>query len=282
MVKHCIDQFCVFGNPINHTQSPYIHSLFSKQTGIVYEYSARLVPFKEFNSYVLNFFLNKGKGANITVPFKENAYVISNNLTIRAKMSRAVNTFKKLHNNKILGDNTDGIGVLHDLKRIKFIKSKFNRVLLIGAGGAARGIIFSLLSYGCSIVVLNRTITRALQLVEDFKNVGSISIFKEKFASNYSFNLIINATTINICQNSNLSTIKSLIHKDVYCYDINYSIKHKYTEFLLWCIKNGAICVSNGIGMLVSQAAHSFYLWYGILPETNSIICKLNRQFYML
>lgn len=276
MVKKFIGSFCVFGNPICHTKSPYIHELFSKQTGIFYKYGSQLVPLEEFNNYMISFFLNKGVGANITVPFKEKAYFISNTLTERARISRSVNTLKKIENNNLLGDNTDGVGILYDLKRINFIKSKYCNILVIGAGGASRGIIFSLLSHGYNITILNRTIGNAINLVNCYKNLGSISIFRDDSISNYSFDIIIN-TTVNTCKNSNLEKIKTLINKTTFCYDINYSSNNEFTPFLIWCMERGAVCVSDGIGMLVSQAAYSFYLWHGILPEVNPIIHILTK-----
>ncbi|XBC39657.1 MAG: shikimate dehydrogenase [Buchnera aphidicola (Chaetogeoica yunlongensis)] len=272
MVELFKDDFYVFGNPIYHTKSPYIHKLFSIQTGISYKYSSKLVPLNEFKNYMIDFFLNNGKGANITVPFKEEAYFFSHVLTDRAKMSGSVNTFKKLKNNLILGDNTDGIGIFYDLRRINFITKIRNNVLLIGAGGAARGIIFTLLSFGCNIVIVNRTISKVKCLLECFKNkIGSISIFNDDLRLNYHFDLIINAT-VNLYFNPDLDRIKCFINKDICCYDINYLKKNKNTSFILWCLENGAVRISNGIGMLVSQAAYSFYLWYGFLPNIDEVI----------
>ena len=274
MIKFVESSFCVFGNPIHHTLSPVIHKLFSIQTGIFHEYGSQLVSLNKFNDVIKNFFLNQGKGANITVPFKEQAYLFSDLLTNRARMSRSVNTLKKINDKNILGDNTDGIGILYDLKRIKFLNSQCNNVLLVGAGGAARGIIFSLLSYGCNVVVINRKIDKVVCLSRDFQSIGSISVFEDKLISKYSFNLIINST-VNVCKNSNFHKIRLLINPDVCCYDINYFKNNEHTSFMSFCINNGAVRVSNGIGMLVSQAAYSFYLWHGVLPEINSVISAL-------
>ncbi|XBC38631.1 MAG: shikimate dehydrogenase [Buchnera aphidicola (Melaphis rhois)] len=269
------NEFLVFGNPINHTKSPYIHWLFSKQTNIVHNYDYMLVPLNKFRKVVTSFFLHKGIGANVTIPFKEEAFLISDVLTDYAKASRSVNTLKKLGNGKILGDNTDGRGILYDLKRLKFIK-KTDTILIIGAGGASRGIIFSLLSYDCNIFITNRTMDRAINLVNDFKKFGYISIFSIDKFRNSSFDLIIN-TTSNIEENSFWQSISHLINKDTYLYDINYSDSNIYTPFLLWFANYGVRMLSDGIGMLVSQAAYSFYLWHNVLPSIEPVIFKLRQ-----
>ncbi|XBC40673.1 MAG: shikimate dehydrogenase [Buchnera aphidicola (Nurudea yanoniella)] len=272
MLKKNSSNFSVFGNPIHHTKSPYIHELFSKQTGIIYNYDSTLVPLNKFFEYMIQFFSHKGIGANITIPFKEKAFLMSDKLTYAAKVSRSVNTFKKLQDGKILGDNTDGKGILYDLIRLKFIK-KNDTVLVIGSGGAARGIIFSLLLYGCYVFILNRTMSRALNLVESFKKFGSISIFQHTKRKDEPFDIVINAIA-NIETSSLWNSIEFLIDKKTYFYDINYSINQR-TFFLKWCIDRGVLIFSDGIGMLVSQAAYSFYLWHNIFPDIESVILKL-------
>ncbi|XBC45043.1 MAG: shikimate dehydrogenase [Buchnera aphidicola (Schlechtendalia chinensis)] len=271
-LKKHLNEFSVFGNPINHTKSPYIHQLFSIQTNIVHNYDYTFVPINKFHTCVINFFSSIGIGANVTIPFKEEAFLISDTLTKHAQFSRSVNTLKKLKNGKIIGDNTDGRGILYDLRRLKFIKSCDN-VLVIGSGGASRGIIFSLLSYGCNIFVFNRTIDRAKKLVSYFKKFGSIFHILDIDYKNIKFNVVIN-TIANIKSNNFWNTIASLIKKNVYCYDINYSEKNNYTTFLSWCKKQGALFLSDGIGMLVSQAAYSFLFWHGIFPKIEPVILR--------
>ncbi|XBC42728.1 MAG: shikimate dehydrogenase [Buchnera aphidicola (Kaburagia rhusicola ensigallis)] len=275
MLKKHSSEFSVFGNPINHTKSPYIHWLFSKQTGVFHSYDYTLVPLDKFRKFIVHFFLFQGIGANVTVPFKEEAFLISDELTDHAKSSKSVNTLKKLSNGRILGDNTDGKGILYDLQRLKFI-NKTDNVLVIGAGGAARGVIFSLLSYGCNVFVVNRTINRAIKLVNDFKKFGSIFIVSRKNIKYSSFHLIINATS-NTQMNSYWNSIIHLIDRKAYFYDINYS-DNTHTHFLSWCINFGALMFSDGLGMLVSQAAYSFYLWHGIFPEIDSVIFQLRKR----
>lgn len=278
MTKINIKLFALFGNPISHTLSPYIHKLFALQTNVTHEYYSRQVPLDKFNSYVNNFFLNGGYGLNITIPFKEQACLFSDILTNRAKISGSVNTLKKLKNGKIIGDNTDGSGILCDLQRIKFIDKKNNNVLIVGSGGAARGIIYTLLSYGCVVTIVNRTFGRAKLLESKFKNYGQVSVLEYTQIHNNFFNIIIN-TTINTENNVHFNNISSVIHKDIYCYDINYSKQSQFTPFLIWCLKYGAKKISNGIGMLVSQAAYSFYFWHKVLPNIQLVIDNLTKLY---
>ncbi|XBC44643.1 MAG: shikimate dehydrogenase [Buchnera aphidicola (Schlechtendalia peitan)] len=273
MFKIHVNEFSVFGNPIHNTQSPYIHQLFSEQTNIIHNYDYTLVPLNKFYKYITNFFSYIGIGANVTIPFKEEAFLVSDKLTKYARISGSVNTLKKLDNGKILGDNTDGRGILYDLKRLKFIK-RFDNILLIGAGGAARGIIFSLLSYNCNIYIFNRTIDHAIKLANNFKNFGSIFVLSVLELKNISFDIVINAIS-NIRSDNYWDSIYCLINKNTYFYDINYSKNNTVTPFLSWCMKYGINMFSDGIGMLVSQAAYSFFLWHDVLPDIDLVIKKI-------
>ncbi|XBC38099.1 MAG: shikimate dehydrogenase [Buchnera aphidicola (Floraphis choui)] len=275
MLRNHLSKFSVFGNPIDHTKSPLIHRLFSEQTNIVCDYNYTLVPIRKFYEFITNFFLCNGIGANVTSPFKEEAFLIADELTDYARASESVNTLKKLKNGKILGDNTDGKGILYDLKRLKFLK-RHDNILVIGAGGAARGIIFSLLSYGCNIVILNRTKNRATKLVSSFKKFGSISVLSDLKFKNNIFDLVINAIA-NVKTNNYWNFISHLINRHTNFYDINYS-SDTFTPFLSWCINHNIAKFSDGIGMLVSQAAYSFYLWHNVFPEIESVIVKLRRS----
>ncbi|CAL4043831.1 Shikimate dehydrogenase (NADP(+)) [Buchnera aphidicola (Pemphigus populi)] len=260
--------FAVFGNPIDHSQSPKIHSLFSQYTKIIHHYSAIHVPLGKITNVLDFFFSHDGKGGNITLPFKEEVFNFCNLLTESAEISGAVNTLKKLKNGRVLGDNTDGIGIQKDLERLKFIKKKYN-ILLIGAGGAARGIIFTLLSSDCFVFITNRNMKKAETIEKDFKKFGKIVAIDFNDLSKIKFNLIINATSSGI---DGLSPIlpDEIISPDTYCYDISY--QSLVTPFLSWCKKLGAVYISNGIGMLVGQAAYSFFLWHGVLPNIIPII----------
>ena len=266
--------YAVFGNPINHSKSPLIHKVFGQQTGIYHIYRRVCVPLNNFPKIVSTFFNKGGQGANITLPFKQEAWIFADKLSERATISGAVNTLKKCNNGIILGDNTDGVGLLSDLKRLKMITST-NKVLLIGAGGAARGVILPLLSFGITLTITNRTISRAVDLARIFNNSGSINAcgFNELEGSMYE--LIINATSSGI--NGKIPSLpKSLINSNVSCYDMFYQF-HGKTPFLCWCQKHGAVNLADGLGMLVSQAAHSFYLWHGTMPNIIPVI-KLLKQ----
>ncbi|SUH34574.1 shikimate 5-dehydrogenase [Salmonella enterica subsp. enterica] len=155
-----METYAVFGNPIAHSKSPFIHQQFAQQLDIVHPYGRVLAPINNFINTLDAFFAAGGKGANITVPFKEEAFARSDELTERASLAGAVNTLKRLEDGRLLGDNTDGIGLLSDLKRLNFIRPGW-RILLIGAGGASRGVLLPLLSLDCAVTITNRTASRA-------------------------------------------------------------------------------------------------------------------------
>ncbi|AHG59908.1 shikimate dehydrogenase [Buchnera aphidicola] len=275
MFKYKKFNYALFGNPIDHSKSPQIHHFFSKQTGFFHIYTAVNVSFSDFAFVLCNFFKKNGQGANITAPFKEQAYLFSNKLTERAKIAQSVNTLKKIDDTCILGDNTDGIGLLSDLIRLNFIKRKYS-ILIIGAGGAVKGVIFPLLSFGCSIFISNRTFSNAQKLVFQFNKYGNINIFDQFSSQIKYFDLVINATSKNIEKKDNFVPL-SFLSSNTFFYDMNYQKDN--TPFINWCIKIGATFFSNGIGMLVFQAAHSFFLWHNKLPETDYIIDHLNKNF---
>ncbi|QCI22922.1 shikimate dehydrogenase [Buchnera aphidicola] len=265
--------YAVFGNPIDHSKSPKIHNLFAKKTGIFHTYKSVNVPLDQFNTVLCNFFKQGGQGANVTAPFKQEAYLFCNKLTERAKIAESVNTLKKIDDKYILGDNTDGIGLLSDLIRLNFIKKKYS-ILIIGAGGAVKGVLFPLLSFGCSIFILNRTFSNAKKLVSQFNKYGDIHIFDKTLWNIKCFDLIINATSKFIKKKDDFIPL-SLVSSKTCFYDMNYQINN--TAFIDWCLKIGSVFFSNGIGMLAFQAAHSFLLWHNILPETDDIIDILKR-----
>ncbi|BBI01372.1 shikimate dehydrogenase [Buchnera aphidicola (Nipponaphis monzeni)] len=270
-----MNQYAVFGNPIKHSLSPTIHNLFSKEMKIYQEYIAIYTPIQSLEDYLSVFFKNLGKGANITLPFKHRAYVYSDILTSQARLSGSVNTLKKMDNNLILGHNTDGLGLLYDLKRLKFINHASN-ILLIGAGGAAYAVIPELLSFGCSIFVFNRTLINAEKMVLKFKNLGNICCIDWLDNNIQVFDLIINATSSSM-YNMKPNIPVTCISAQTFCYDMYYLIDNM-TYFLLWCKKHGATRISDGLGMLVSQAAYAFKLWHNKFPEINQIIYKLKNE----
>lgn len=290
-----MNAFAIFGNPVEHSKSPKIYSLFANQIKISDKYDLKLASEKNFSTMLLNFFCKGGLGANITMPFKERALFLCDELTDRAMIANAVNTIKKRKDNTLLGDNTDGIGFMSDLKRLHWIhkdnsyinnndyNSPIINILIIGAGGAAKGIISTLLNIkNCHVNIVNRTLSRAKQLVYYYHSIGRqnisfIDLTKLSYTYNkVVYNLIINTTSSSI--NNNIPLISSsLITCTAKCYDLFY---HSHsTSFITWCKKNGADYCSDGLGMLVEQAAHSFYLWHNVFPSTVPVLKYLEATF---
>jgi len=269
-----MSSFAVFGNPVSHSKSPRIHALFAQQTGIAHLYGTVLAPHDEFEKTLHNFFNGGAKGANITVPFKERAYAESDELSERAALSGAVNTLKKLDDGRILGDNTDGIGMISDLQRLDMLKTG-DRVLLVGAGGAARGVILPLLDNGCSVTVTNRTFERAQHLQTLFADKGAIAAVALDALSGLEFDLIINATASGISGDVPALPV-SVISAATRVYDMFYQAGE--TPFIQWAKQQGASQTADGLGMLVGQAAHAFYLWHGVMPEIEPVLRQLKQD----
>ncbi|CAL4043406.1 Shikimate dehydrogenase (NADP(+)) [Buchnera aphidicola (Takecallis arundicolens)] len=268
--------YLLFGNPVHHSKSPIIYKYFSHNTGLMFDYNIKQVENNMFSNVVLEFFKTYGQGANVTVPFKEEAYKLSHIVTRRAQMTHSVNVLKKLKNNIILGDNTDGIGCLYDLNRLNFIHMN-QKILLIGAGGAARGIIPNLLSLNCSIDIVNRTFSRALHVASYFKKFGFIKAIRIDDLKVLNYHVVINATSAGIHQECSFFLDNTIFYPErTVFYDLFYD--DKLTPFLQWYQDHGGIYYADGIGMLVSQAAYSFYLWNGIFPNVQSVINLLNKN----
>ena len=266
--------YVVFGNPIQHSKSPRIHQLFAEQTAISHPYDRFCAPVDGFQQAIEDFFVRDGAGANVTLPFKQQAYELCDELTERAALAGAVNTLKKLDDGRLLGDNTDGIGLLSDLQRLRMIQEN-DRILLIGAGGAARGVILPLLHFGCDITITNRTYTKAAELADAFQGYGRIHSLSIDQLDGNQFDLIINATSSGVSGDvPNVPT--QLIHEQTRCYDMFYQVGD--TPFLQWCRQHGASQIADGLGMLVGQAAHSFMLWHGVMPETAPVIAQLKAE----
>ncbi|MCZ4060049.1 shikimate dehydrogenase [Pantoea sp. LMR881] len=271
-----MDNFAVFGHPINHSKSPLIHRAFAKQTGIDHRYGRICAPLDGFPDAIAEFFAQGGIGANVTLPFKQQAWEFADELSERAALSGAVNTLKKHKDGYILGDNTDGIGLLSDLERLSMINPG-DRVLLVGAGGAARGVILPLLSLGVAVTVTNRTLSRATELATLFQHSGAIRACGVDDLNGMAFELVINATSSGV-DGQIPSLPASLIQANVRCYDMFYQTG--LTPFLHWCQQQGAIHLADGLGMLVGQAAHAFHLWHGIMPEISPVIERLKSEMH--
>lgn len=271
-----IPTFAVFGHPIAHSLSPRIHQAFAEQCGIQLDYQKILVePVTNFATQLSTFFQQGGCGANITVPFKEQALSLADELTERARLAGAVNTLKKQVDGRLLGDNTDGIGLLTDLQRLHFLAPSAN-ILVLGAGGASKGCLPILLAHGYSVTLTNRTLARAQQNQQLWQQQAIAGIERltvlpmDKLEDQY--DLIINATASSLSGEIPLLPIAA-INANTACYDMFY--QPQLTEFLCWCQQQGAERLADGLGMLVSQAAHAFYLWHGQLPNMAPILAQL-------
>lgn len=269
-----ISSFAVIGNPIAHSKSPRIHALFAQQTGVRLMYERLLAPIDQFEQTLRDFFQAGSAGANITVPFKERACAAMQSLSERAAAAGAVNTIKKLSSGELYGDNTDGTGLLSDLRQNGLIQPG-ERVLLVGAGGAARGVIQPLLEYGCSLVVTNRTQEKATALADLFRTAGNVSAVAMSALDGQRFELIINATSSGIAGDVP-ALPASLISPDVNCYDMFY--RSEPTPFLQWCAARGARQCTDGLGMLVWQAAHAFQLWHGVMPDVTAVVQQMKQE----
>ncbi|WMQ73025.1 MAG: Shikimate dehydrogenase (NADP(+)) [Sodalis sp.] len=269
-----MDTYAVFGNPIKHSLSPRIHALFAAETGLAHPYGRVLAPLDGFEQTLRRFFDEGGVGANITLPFKERAFSLCDQLSERGSLAGAVNTIKKLPDGALLGDNTDGIGLVSDLQRLALLRQD-SRVLLVGAGGAARGVILPLLAYGCKVALTNRSFHRAQELVELYHHVGNISALPLEHLDTPDYDLIINATSTGV-QGGIPLLPASVITPAVCCYDMFY--QQCETPFIAWCRRQGVLHCADGLGMLVGQAASAFFIWHGVLPSVLSVLETLRAE----
>lgn len=268
------DQYAVFGDPINHSKSPRIHSLFASQTKQALTYTAQQVSAEMFSTATRRFFAEGGKGLNCTVPLKELAWEFAEQLSERAQLAKAVNTLKLTAGGQIYGDNTDGIGLLNDLRH-NGIELTNARVLVLGAGGATRGILSPLLAANprC-MVIANRTLAKAEKLAEEF-TVTTLTAIDFNSLAGQTFDLIINATSASL--SGNLPPLPpNILAPNGCCYDLAYA--NQATSFVTWGQAQGAAKSLDGLGMLVEQAAEAFFLWRGIRPDTTAVIKLLNSE----
>lgn len=269
------DIYGVMGNPVTHSKSPTIHSLFAKQTSQRLDYTAIHVDTGGFRQAIGNFQAAGGKGLNITVPFKQEAFELSDNCSERAKRAGSVNTLK-FQNNKITGDNTDGIGLVTDLKNNLNIGIQDKNILIMGAGGATRGIICPLLFENPhSLFIANRSLDKAETLLALFSDQGNVAVGSYNALEDKQFDIVINATAASL--HGELAPLPdNILTPNAVCYDLMYSIDP--TLFMIWATKNHAALVSDGLGMLVEQAAESFLIWRGVHPETKPVISFLRNE----
>lgn len=265
-------QFAVFGNPIAHSKSPEIHHAFAEQFDIDLTYQKMLVSEGKFAAFAAGFF-ERGAGANVTVPFKEDALRFADELSDDAKLAGAVNTLSR-QGGMIVGDNTDGVGLVRDICHNHGQPMTGKKVLIIGAGGAARGVILPITRENPhSITLVNRTLEKAVKLAEQLMAYAEITpcAFDEL---NTAFDIVINATSASL-SGQQLPMPAEVISHETFVYDMMYAAEP--TPFMQLAEQHGAT-TADGLGMLVEQAAKSFEIWYGVMPETRGVIADIRNQ----
>jgi len=266
-----MDRYAVLGHPITHSLSPQIHALFAHQTKQTLQYEGIELPVTSFETRVWQLFKDGFSGFNVTAPFKGDAFDFVDEMTDRAKRSRSINTLKKLDSGRIFGDTTDGVGLLTDIRDNLGWALEDQNVLLLGAGGAVRGVLEPLLAANpASLVVANRTMQKLEELADDFPAL-SPSTFAELSGQ---FDIVINGTSASL--SGQVPPLpEGLINAGTKCYDMMYG--KAPTAFLRWSSANGATACADGLGMLVAQAAESFYIWRGVRPQVAPVIAALRK-----
>jgi shikimate dehydrogenase len=270
-----VDQYVVIGHPIAHSKSPLIHAAFARQTGQSLHYQALLAPLDGFAQCVEVFRQRGGKGANVTLPFKLQAYELAQHLTPRATLAGAVNTLS-FRDGEIFGDNTDGIGLVRDITENLGFSLRDKRVLLLGAGGAARGALLPLMQEApASLDIANRTLLKAQELVQQARQLAPLALHAVAYEDLHdSYDCIINATSSSLADD--LPPLNpALFATATLAYDMLYAAQP--TRFLQFAATHGAQ-VRDGLGMLVEQAAEAFFVWRGVRPQTQDIYSELRTQ----
>lgn len=267
------DRYAVIGNPIEHSKSPLIHAAFARQTGEDIEYERILGSLDDFAGDVRRFTQQGGRGLNVTVPFKEQAFELADALSERARRAGAVNTLS-LDDATVRGDNTDGVGLVRDLG----CNHRFNfggaRILLLGAGGASRGVLFPLLGEEpASITIANRTASRAHELAAMAGDARVTGCGLDELTG-LAFDLIVNGTAAGL-KGEVPAIPDDCLRPGGWTYDMMYSSEP--TAFVRWGQAHGAARALDGLGMLVEQAAESFHIWRGVMPDTGPVIEELRR-----
>ncbi len=278
MAEHSvsIDRYAVVGNPVAHSLSPRIHVSFAGQMQQKMSYEAIELAIDKFPLELLELQRQGLKGANVTVPFKQQAWKICSQRSPRAEQAGAVNTLSFMDNGEICGDNTDGTGLTRDLQNNHQVLIQNRKILILGAGGAVRGVLAPLLALEPeSILIANRTIGKAEQLALDFRPVGAISACGYDDLGAEKFDLIINATAAGLSHQVP-PVNEAVIGNSTICYDLMYQLEGP-TAFVAWARDRGAARAIDGLGMLVEQAAESFYIWRGVRVDTTEVINNLRH-----
>ncbi len=270
-----IDRYVVIGNPIAHSHSPRIHAEFARQTGENVRYERLLAPVDKFAEVAQQFYRDGGKGASVTIPFKYAAWQLATRHSKGAQLAQAVNTLR-FNGDEIFGDNTDGTGLVRDLQQNLGYALKNKRVLIMGAGGATCGVLGPILFEAPTrLVVANRDSQKALALVERFSTLGNISCSSYADLADKNFDLIINATSASL--NSQLPPLPGGVFADAaFAYDMMYGVQSN--AFLEFSRNLGARRCADGLGMLIEQAAESFFIWRGVRPNTAPVLQLLRAS----
>lgn len=267
-------QFTVIGNPIEHSLSPEIHQQFAQQVNLKLEYTKTLGEAGGFKQAVQHFMATGGKGMNVTVPFKLEAFAMCDHTSKRAQLAGAVNTLW-FENGEIFGDVTDGVGMVRDIESNQDVLLRGRRILVIGAGGAVRGVLQPLLeARPRELLICNRTQGKAIDLAELFKDCGPISAVSMKALKGESFDVVINGSASSLSQE--LPDVPVSVFKGAgFVYDMMYA--RQPTLFIKWALENGADRAADGLGMLVEQAAAGFEIWHGLKVSTSPVISALRQ-----
>jgi shikimate dehydrogenase len=271
-----IDAYAVLGNPVSHSLSPRIHRSFAEQTQQAISYEAIELAVDDFEAGLIELQKKGMRGANVTVPFKQQAWNICDQLSPGAQQAAAVNTLSFNVDGSIQGDNTDGIGLVRDLTVNLRLSLEQQKILILGAGGAVRGVLGPLLALSPhSITIVNRNLEKARLLARDFADLGELPVSGYDELGGESYDLIINATAAGL-SNEIPPVTDNVLDTDSVCYDMVYN-RLEPTAFVQWARKRGVTAAYDGLGMLVEQAAESFFIWRGVHTDTSKVIQSLRQ-----
>lgn len=269
------DLYGVVGHPISHSRSPSIHAAFARDTAQDLDYRAFDVHPDDIDAWLRDFF-RTGRGLNVTLPHKLAAATFAGRLTPRAQLAGAVNTLAAQADGAVLGDNTDGSGLVHDLVRNCGLVLAERRLLLLGAGGATRGVLGPLLECApAEVAIANRTAARAQELAAQFAALGPVRGCGLDGIGPRPYDVVINATAAALA-GERPQVSSAIVGSGTFCYDMSYG--HELTPFLRWALAEGCARAELGWGMLVEQAAESFAIWRGVRPRTDSVLAELRAR----
>lgn len=270
------DRYAVFGNPIKHSKSPQIHAAFASSTQQELNYEAICVPVDNFSAYVADFLSSNGRGLNVTIPFKQEAWALAEVRSPRAELAGAVNTLYRDDQGRLCGDNTDGVGMVRDIVRNNGGSIQGKKVLILGAGGAVRGVLQPVLEQQPErLVIANRTAAKAQELAQLVADLGNVTGGGYDELDDQSFDLIINGTAASL-QGEIPPLPDNILANNAWCYDMMYGAEP--TAFCVWAQAQGAAKSLDGLGMLVEQAAESFRIWRGLEPDSNMVIKQIRAD----